>query len=68
MPVGFKVIKGISQNKTTLDSTHTDRSKANHRASQLRNSIRGSKLTVWVVPMEADDPAGYQKHHKERYH
>lgn len=65
--LGFKVLKGLTLEKAEIDSTWSDRSKANARKATLKKSLRGNKICVWVIPMTEDDPKNYHTPKRSRY-
>lgn len=62
METGFKVLKGVTEKSAIFDSSYTDKSKADQRAKMLRSSLRGSKIEVWVLPLEENDPINQKKY------
>lgn len=57
----YKVIKGICERKAEIDSSFPDKKRAEARAKVLKDSLRGSKIKVWVLPLEEGDPMNYRK-------
>ena len=66
----WKILKGKGK-KQVLDSTHTDKRKANARLKTLRASLRSSDRanTTEVIMVEADeeDPINYKRPIKGPY-
>lgn len=65
--MGYKVLKGTTLEKATLDSTWPDFKRANARKLILKKSNRksrrtaGPKVVVWVLPMIEGDPHNYRR-------
>jgi len=58
----YKVLKGKTRESAILDSTWNSFAKANDRAKTLKSSIvRQKKMSIFVEPLESEDPLNYRK-------
>jgi hypothetical protein len=56
----WKILKGKGK-KQVLDSTHTDKRKANARLKTLRATYQHSRIELTLVEADEEDPINYKR-------